>query len=291
MPYPNEHAARLRDPGDFQPDSFRRKQIADGITLILGRLKGETTMTGQAYRFKADKFTAAEAKAWLKDHDIKFISFEEATGEEKSAMEGMLRIGGSPVKYLGDGKVGGHLVLFSNARMPDLTGEFFTAQTDFGLEDGMRTPIYFDHGFDPVLGRRKLGRGEMRTDADVGVWVEGVLEQRDEYERMLLELSEAGKFGWSSGTAGHLVEYEPKSRGVRWIKTWPLGLDASLTPTPAEPRTQVQTLKAYAETSNALRQLLEGAGNAPTQTGWTDEEWAEVKRIVARSITRHFQGA
>ena len=28
MPYPSEHAARVRDPGDFQPDSFRRKEIA-----------------------------------------------------------------------------------------------------------------------------------------------------------------------------------------------------------------------------------------------------------------------
>ena len=28
MPYPNEHAARVKEPTDFEPDSFRRKEIA-----------------------------------------------------------------------------------------------------------------------------------------------------------------------------------------------------------------------------------------------------------------------
>jgi hypothetical protein len=78
MPYEGWHSARVRDPGDFQPDSFRRKNIAPGVDIIMGRLKGETTMTAQAYRFAADKFTASEARAWLKKNDIKYISFEEA---------------------------------------------------------------------------------------------------------------------------------------------------------------------------------------------------------------------
>lgn len=82
MPYPNEHAARIRDPKDFQQDSFRRKNIETGIDIIIGRLKGKTTTTTQAYRFKKSKFTAAEAKKWLKDHNIKYMSFEAASGSE-----------------------------------------------------------------------------------------------------------------------------------------------------------------------------------------------------------------
>ncbi|MBU0909625.1 MAG: hypothetical protein KJ717_08655, partial [Proteobacteria bacterium] len=78
MPYPNEHSARIRDPGDFEKDSFRRKNIETGIDIIIGKLKGKTTTTTQAYRFKVDSFTAAEAKKWLKDHKIKYISFEPA---------------------------------------------------------------------------------------------------------------------------------------------------------------------------------------------------------------------
>lgn len=87
MPYPTEHAARIKDPGDFQEGSFRSKKIDTGIRLIVGRLKGETTATAQAYRFHIDHFTASEAKKWLKDHDIEYISFEPATEEKMEIKE------------------------------------------------------------------------------------------------------------------------------------------------------------------------------------------------------------
>ena len=82
MPYPNEHAARVRQPGAFQANSFRRKKITDGIDIIVGRLRGESTMTTQAYRFDRTKYTAAEARKWLADHDVKPISFEPASTKE-----------------------------------------------------------------------------------------------------------------------------------------------------------------------------------------------------------------
>ncbi len=81
-PYPSEHAARVVDPGKFEPDSFRRKSSGD-VSMIMGKLKGESTMTVQAYRFPKDKFTPEEAKAWCKEHDIKYISFEPAKEETK----------------------------------------------------------------------------------------------------------------------------------------------------------------------------------------------------------------
>lgn len=84
MPYPNEHSARIRNPGDFQKDSFRRKNITTGIDIIVGRLKGKTSTTTQAYRFKSNKYTVSQAKKWLKDNKVKYILFEPATGEKKS---------------------------------------------------------------------------------------------------------------------------------------------------------------------------------------------------------------
>jgi ATP-dependent Clp protease protease subunit len=86
-PYPNEHAARVREPGDFKPDSFRRKNISSGIDIIIGKLKsGGDSMETQAYRFDAKKYTAEQAKKWLKDHKIKYISFEPASkGKEDLA--------------------------------------------------------------------------------------------------------------------------------------------------------------------------------------------------------------
>jgi len=82
MPYPNEHSARVRDPGNFQADSFRRKEVAPGISIVMGRLKGSTSMTAQAYRFDRTKFTPEEARKWLEEHDVKFISFEAASNEK-----------------------------------------------------------------------------------------------------------------------------------------------------------------------------------------------------------------
>lgn len=81
-PYPNEHAARLEDPSQF--DEFRREVDAggEGIDFIYGLKDGESTL--QAIRFDKDLFTVDQAKAWLTEHEFEPIKFEEATGERMS---------------------------------------------------------------------------------------------------------------------------------------------------------------------------------------------------------------
>lgn len=76
MPLPNEHACRLRDPGDFEEGSFR-SVLRGGVRIILGRLKGETTMTAQTMRFPKGSFTAEEARARCKDHGGTFEAASE----------------------------------------------------------------------------------------------------------------------------------------------------------------------------------------------------------------------
>lgn len=147
---------------------------------------------------------------------------------------------GGDVKALGNGRLGGYLVLYGDREHTDLVGDYFTSETDFGDHDV--SPVLYQHGADPDLGARKLGDGRLRRDR-VGVWIETQLMLRDEYERAIYALAERGKLGWSSGTAAHLVERAPDGRAKR-ITRWPLGLDASLTPTPAEPRTAAVPLKA-----------------------------------------------
>lgn len=154
---------------------------------------------------------------------------------------------GNEVKALGDGKLGGYLVRFSDENTPDLTGDFFTKTTDFGAHQ--TTPVLYQHGMDTKVGRRIIGKGTLTSD-DVGVWIEAQLNMRDEYEKAIYSMAEAGKMGWSSGTASHLVEREPSGKAYR-ITAWPLGLDASLTPTPAEPRNDVIPLKAFTAQAEA----------------------------------------
>lgn len=148
---------------------------------------------------------------------------------------------GGEVKALDDsGRVGGYLVRFSTAVDPDLQRDFFTKSTNFG--SNTKCSILYHHGLDPVIKARELGMGEWKTD-DVGVWIEGQLERRDKYEEAIYQLAKAGKLGWSSGSAPHLVSRKAVGDSFE-ITSWPLGIDASLTPTPQEPRTSAVSLKS-----------------------------------------------
>lgn len=85
MPYPNEHACRLRDPKDFEDGSFRRttrKHNGKDYSVIMGRIKGEDTMTEQAYRYAKDSWEPEDARAHCKEH--KGMMFEPAKEEKKS---------------------------------------------------------------------------------------------------------------------------------------------------------------------------------------------------------------
>ncbi len=80
-PMPNEHACRVRAPGDFQPDSFRRmKREHEGKTysVIMGRLKGADTMTDQALRYPKDAWKEDEAAAHCKGHKGSFEAASES---------------------------------------------------------------------------------------------------------------------------------------------------------------------------------------------------------------------
>ena len=153
---------------------------------------------------------------------------------------------GGEVKALGDGKIAGYLVRYGSPKDVDLEGDYFSKETDLGIEDGSRLPLYYQHGMDGTLKARKIGKGTVKFD-DVGAWMEAQLEMRDEYEKALYDLADAGKLGFSSGAAGHLVSRE--QLGKSWhIKSWPIG-EASLTPTPAEPRNSAMSIKSLLDTS------------------------------------------
>lgn len=176
---------------------------------------------------------------------------------------------GDSVKALGNGRVGGYLVRFTPRGDYDLESERFDAHTDFG--DATKSDSYYQHGLDAMLGKRVLGKAELRRD-DAGIWAELQLQLRDEYEKMIYALAEKNKLGWSSGTASHLVERVAEGKGY-YIKRWVLGLDASLTPTPAEPRNGVMSIK---------RLLAEREHSA----GQTDEVVAKTATSGADAVTR-----
>lgn len=69
---PNLIRVRVRNPGDFKKSTFKvytnpalKKK---GISQVGGWLKGQTTMTTQAWLFDKKKWTKARAIAWVKKH-------------------------------------------------------------------------------------------------------------------------------------------------------------------------------------------------------------------------------
>jgi len=74
MPFPNEHACRIVDPSAFQKDSFRRINLASGLDAIIGRKKGKTTTSTQAYRY--------DKKIWMADRARKHCSEKGGSFEQ-----------------------------------------------------------------------------------------------------------------------------------------------------------------------------------------------------------------
>ena len=84
-PYPNEHAARISDPAQY--DEFSREADAggSGVDFIYGIKEGESEL--QAIRFDADVFSEGEAREWLEEHELEPIEFEAATVEREMEEE------------------------------------------------------------------------------------------------------------------------------------------------------------------------------------------------------------
>jgi predicted RNA-binding Zn-ribbon protein involved in translation (DUF1610 family) len=91
-PYPNEHACRLKEPDDFEADSFRRtKREHEGkeYSVISGKLKGEDEMTEQAYRYDRDVWDVDVAERHCADHEG---NFEPAATEGAEQSDGTIEI-------------------------------------------------------------------------------------------------------------------------------------------------------------------------------------------------------
>lgn len=148
---------------------------------------------------------------------------------------------GGAVKALGDGRIRGYLHLFGNTEVKDLQGEYFSKNTDFLFEDfpieGL--PIKYHHCLDRTIKTRTLGRIEQYGVDDAGVWYETTLQMRDAYDRKIYQLVEMGKLGSSAGALPQTVRVSKSGEILQWGD-----VEGSLTPTPADYRNKVLTVKS-----------------------------------------------
>ncbi len=79
------HACRIKNPSLFESGSFvtqKRKHAGKSYNVIMGKLKGETTLTEQSYRYATGAWDEAAARSHCKDHKGRF---EPAKAEGKAA--------------------------------------------------------------------------------------------------------------------------------------------------------------------------------------------------------------
>jgi len=91
MPYPSEHAARLLDPntphvrvrrssgsGGGRVHGAKVPGSIDVIWYVVKTSEGREAPVAQALRFPTRRWTAEQARAWLKENEIKPKLFEPA---------------------------------------------------------------------------------------------------------------------------------------------------------------------------------------------------------------------
>jgi HK97 family phage major capsid protein len=163
------------------------------------------------------------------------------------------------------GRIGGYLVVWGDANQRDLQGEYFTSETDVGLDWYDQRPVLYHHGLDGNLKAAVIGVMDTLRQDEVGIWAEAQLDMHKRYVRAVQRLVDKGVLSWSSGSLPHLVDIADDGQ----IKRWPI-VEGSLTPSPAEPRhTDVYTLKsAYKSLGLDMTRLgfdeTDNAGIVPT---------------------------
>lgn len=153
---------------------------------------------------------------------------------------------GGAIKAIGDGKIGGYLVVYGDQNKKDSGGEWFTPETDYSLNYYPTRPVLYHHGLSDIEAVKIGTIISIKADS-VGLYAEAILDINHEdptirqYARTAYKRVLANKLWWSSGSAPNLVDIKPSGR----IDRWPL-IEGSLTPIPADTtgRTSVSAIKS-----------------------------------------------
>lgn len=187
MPYPNEHAARIRDPGQY--DRLRRENDAfgTGIHVIWG-IKDEQAEV-QSIRFDKDRFTVAEAKQWLADHDYEYLEFEPA-GESSAMTYHERKTIQCEVKNLND-ETGQLTLVFSTFNIRDHDGD---VTLPGAFKNGAPTRMsHWGHRWDKPV----IGKGVIQSD-ETKAWLDG---------HFFLDMESAKETYFSVKGSGELQEW------------------------------------------------------------------------------------
>jgi HK97 family phage major capsid protein len=176
--------------------------------------------------------------------DDNYLPAETLTIESSESLKAL----GAPDEA-GKVRVGAYAIRFAKSDEKDLTGDYFTAATDFGPRCGDGVATMFNHGLPLVKGVKALADvaemtfGPVKTiKDDIGIFVEASLDTANAYEKAIADLCAAGKLKWSSGTSPHIARKSADGQITRWHIA-----EVSYTPKAAEPRLPaIRPLKSLA---------------------------------------------
>lgn len=138
---------------------------------------------------------------------------------------------------------------------PDEIGDVFTESTDFHLEDGAKLGVYFEHGQDGTLSKKRIGVGEVERRSE-GLWIHADIFLPGGFGKALRKLSRDRLVGWSSGAVPGLVERKRIGPRLNHLVSWCPG-EASLTMTPCMPLPHSSVLMKRLDLGESKRDLEE----------------------------------
>lgn len=186
-------------------------------------------------------------------------------------------------------RVGNYIALFGDKNKTDLEDEWFTKSTKFDssyTETGF-FHVDWEHGYgkamdgvgpggDDVLG--KVDWSTMKMD-EHGVWVERVLNRRNQYVTLLEPLIDENLIGTSSQAVGSDVVKNKTGE----IEIWPLKRD-TLTVIPAEPRMMSDNAIASLKSLQKIFPQLEA--NLPSESGNDSSATAKpTEKLTVKTIS------
>lgn len=195
---------------------------------------------------------------------------------------------GGALKAVGEGRIAGFLVRYSDAQAPDIDGEFFTKATDFSLGFPAQVGLYYNHGLDPQVGQKRIGTAQVKSTEE-GLWMEAQLDTSEKYQALIYQLAQMGRLGSSSGAAAHLVRKRVAGKSVE-LEAWPLA-EASVTVKPADPRNMIAALKSLAELPPLAEAAAEGQAALKAAAQLSPLLGGEGKAGAQLSLDEHSEGA
>lgn len=120
--------------------------------------------------------------------------------------------------------------MFGSPARRDLTNEYFTKSTDFGLPYSRPLPVLYAHGADSMLQKSEIGTIDTLVPDEIGIWAEAELNKAHRYIKAIKELIAKGALAWSSGSLPKLHQKSVSGEILKWQI-----VEGSLATSPAQP--------------------------------------------------------